>query len=433
MRYGDLRYLKLEEEMDKERYVVCEYYFETTLPRENAANAIAAEESTGTWTKATTLTDDIFDRLGAWVTDIRDMGKKKVGDEVLNTAKTTINYPIEEFSIDIGHIPQILSVVSGNLYGLEELKNVRLSSCRLPREIVKQFPGPRFGIDGLRGVLKRKERPLVGTIVKPKIGLDPDQTAEYVYKCGMGGLTNSKDDETLVNQKFNPLFERTNKIAEAIDRVRDETGHRMVHAINVSTYAKDIVEVAERAVEEGATQLMVDVLTAGYGALQMIAEADLGVPIHVHRTFHAAFTKSPVHGMAMEVVALLSRLSGGDALHIGTFGVGKMHGSPEEDRRSLDLIVDDMPLKRMMPVSSGGMHPGLVERLTEISGMDVQIQAGGGVAGHPGGVLAGAKAMSQAVDAVYKGYSLPAYAGDHEELKIALDKWGYEPPGKVSE
>jgi len=427
MRYGDLKYLSLGEELDSKQYITCQYYFETDLPVVNAANAIAAEQSTGTWTKASTLSDDIFERLAARVTEIEDLGKKSVEGQVLNVARTTVNYPLEEFSIEVGHIPQVLSVIAGNLYGLLELKNVRLLNCRFPDSVIRKFPGPNFGIKGLRKVLDRPERPLVGTIVKPKIGLNPKETAEYVYKCGMGGLTNSKDDETLVDQSFNRIDERVPAIAEAIDRVREETGHRIVHALNVSTYVKDIVEIAERAVDNGASQIMVDVLTSGYSALQMLAEANLGVPLHVHRTFHGAFTRSPYHGMAMEVVSLLSRLSGGDGLHIGTFGVGKMHGDPKEDMASRNILINDIGLKTVMPVCSGGMHPGLVEKLVSISGMDVQIQAGGGVAGHPDGVLGGARAMSQAVDAVYKGISLDSYTEDHIELKKALDKWGYVP------
>lgn len=431
MRYGDLKYLSLEEEVDQSQYITCDYYYETILPITNAANAIAAEQSTGTWTKAATLSDDIFERLGARVTSLSDLGKKNVHGDEVNVGRATINYPLEEFSIEIGHIPQILSVVAGNLYGLSELKNVRLLSCRFPQSVIDKFPGPKFGIDGLRKVLDRKHRPLVGTIVKPKIGLDPKQTADYVYKCGLGGLTNSKDDETLVDQSFNRIEDRVPAIREAIDRVRDETGHRIIHAVNVSTYTKDIVEVAERAVENGATQVMIDVLTCGYGPLQMLAEADLGVPLHVHRTFHGAFTRSRYHGMAMEVVSLLSRLSGGDGLHIGTFGTGKMHGIPDEDLASRQILLDDIGLKNVMPVCSGGMHPGLVESLVARSGMDVQIQAGGGVAGHPDGIQGGARAMSQAVDAVYEGISLPDYALDHEELKKALDKWGYEKPSPI--
>jgi ribulose-bisphosphate carboxylase large chain len=242
----------------------------------------------------------------------------------------------------------------------------------------------------------------------------------------MGGLTNGKDDETLVDQGFCPLEDRVVAIAEAIDEVRSETGHIMMHAINVSTRGDRIVEVAERAQELGATEIMVDVLTCGFGAVQAIAEdPSIKVPVHVHRTMHAAFTRNKDHGVAWSVMSKLSRMCGGDALHIGTFGVGKMEGSPAEDLASQRACVEEMGgLRPVMCVCSGGVYPGVVHRLVEIGGADIQVQAGGGVAGHPKGVRGGAMAMSQAVDAASEGIDVNEYARTHEELRIALQKWG---------
>jgi ribulose-bisphosphate carboxylase large chain len=171
---------------------------------------------------------------------------------------------------------------------------------------------------------------------------------------------------------------------------------------------------------------MLDVVTCGFTALQSLAEdPSIKLPIHVHRTMHAAFTRNPLHGVSMTVVSKLVRLCGGDALHIGTFGVGKMHGSPDEDLKYQHALIDEMyGLKTMMPVSSGGMYPGAIPALMKVAGGDIQIQAGGGVSGHPKGVRAGAMAMSQAVDAALADVTLEEYAQDHEELKLAIEKWG---------
>ena len=167
----------------------------------------------------------------------------------------------------------------------------------------------------------------MGTIVKPKIGLSPKATADYVYEAGMGGLTNGKDDETLVNQKFCPLEARVVAIAEALDRVKEESGHIMIHAINVSTNGDKIIEVAEKAQQLGASEIMVDMITCGFAAVQALAEdPSIKVPIHVHRTMHGAITRNKDNGVSMLVFAKLVRMCGGDALHIGTFGVGKMRG-----------------------------------------------------------------------------------------------------------
>ncbi len=412
MEYSD-RYLHLGESVDPDEFVFCKYKMKTDLDLRKAAVAIATEQSTGTWTGISTMNDDILERYGAKVTNIDG-----------NVA--TVAFPADDFSIDIGGVPQILSVIAGNLFGLEALKGVRLEDVSFPRSILEQFKGPKFGIQGLRDALHRPTKPLVGTIVKPKIGLPPQGYADYIYESGMGGLTNGKDDETLSNQKFCPLEDRVVAVAEAIDRVRDETGHVMMHAINVSTNGHQIVEVAERAQELGASELMVDVITCGFAAVQALAEdPSIKLPIHVHRTMHGAITRNPDLGVAMPVFSKLVRMCGGDALHVGTFGVGKMSGSSSEDLANQQACVDtSVPYKPMMPVCSGGMHPALIEPLVKITGLDVQIQAGGGVAGHPGGVRGGAMAMSQAVDAASAGIAFKDYAADHKELFQAIKKWG---------
>lgn len=406
-----MSYLHLDEETNPDEYVVCKYRVTTDLPMEKAAEAIAAEQSTGTWTGISTLDKSIFDTLGARVTEIND-------DMV------TVEFPVDDFSIEVGSVPQILSVIAGNLFGLGALKAVRLEDVSFPKAITSQFKGPKFGADGIRKALKRPEKPLVGTIVKPKIGLSPEKTADYVYEAGSGGLTNSKDDETLVDQPFCPIEARTVAVSEALDRLAEE-GHLMMHAINVSTRGDKIVELAEKVQSWGAREIMVDVITCGFGAVQALAEdPSIKVPIHVHRTMHGAMTKDPHHGVAMLPITKLVRMCGGDALHIGTLGVGKMSGSSGEDTNLKACLGDNVPYKTMMPVCSGGVYPGIVGAIIERAGFNVQIQAGGGVAGHPGGVKAGAMGMCQAVDAAFEGMSAEKYAETHKELREALDRWG---------
>lgn len=412
MEYSE-KYLHLGESVDPDAYVICKYKIVTDLDIRLAAAAIATEQSTGTWTGVSTLNDEIFERYHGRVTDV-------TGDIA------TIAYPEEDFSLDIGGVPQILSVIAGNLFGLDALKGVRLEDVQFPKGMLREFKGPKFGIPGMREVLKRPSKPLVGTIVKPKIGLPPKGMADYIYEAGMGGLTNGKDDETLSNQRFCPLEDRVVAIAEAIDRVKQETGHVMMHAINVSTNGDKIVEVAERAQDLGASELMVDVITCGFAAVQALAvDRSIKLPIHVHRTMHGAITRNKDLGVSMQVFAKLVRMCGGDALHVGTFGVGKMKGGPEEDLKNQRACVGpELPYKEVMPVASGGMHPALIEPLVKITGTNIQIQAGGGVAGHPGGVRGGAMAMAQAVDAAYQGIAFSEYARTHKELREAIEKWG---------
>ncbi|MCL2143612.1 MAG: RuBisCO large subunit C-terminal-like domain-containing protein [Methanomassiliicoccaceae archaeon] len=405
-------YLHLGEKVDPDAYVVCEYRITTDLPMTKAAEELAAEQSTGTWTNISTLENDIFEKYGGRITDI-------TGDIV------TVAFPVDDFCTDVGAVPQILSIIAGNLFGLHAIDKIRLEDVWFPRSIREDFKGPKFGASGLRKILDRPEKPLVGTIVKPKIGLSPKDTAKYVYESGKGGLTNSKDDETLVDQKFCPLEDRTTAIAESLDLLKSE-GHKMLHAINISTSGHRILETAEKAQSWGAKQIMVDVLTCGFAAVQVLAEdRSIKVPVHVHRTMHGAMTRDPLHGIAMLPIAKLCRMCGGDALHVGTLGIGKMEGRSDEDRDNIDACFDtSVGYKEVMPVCSGGVYPGLIDKIVAASGNNVQIQAGGGVAGHPGGVRKGALGMSQAVDATFLGIPLNEYAKTHDELRTALETWG---------
>ncbi|MCL2712806.1 MAG: RuBisCO large subunit C-terminal-like domain-containing protein [Methanomassiliicoccaceae archaeon] len=405
-------YLHLGEKADPDEYVICKYRITTNLPMEKAAESLAAEQSTGTWTGISTLEKDIFQKYGGKVIDI-------------NENLVEVAFPTDDFSIEVGGVPQILSIIAGNLFGLHSIDKIRLEDVSFPKAIRECFPGPKFGASGLRNILDRPERPLVGTIVKPKIGLSPKDTANYVYESGKGGLTNSKDDETLVDQNFCPIQDRTVAIAESLDRLESE-GHKMVHAINISTSGHKILEIGEKVQSWGAKQIMVDVLTCGFAAVQALAEdRSIKVPIHVHRTMHGAMTRDPLHGIAMLPIAKLCRMCGGDALHVGTLGIGKMEGHRKSDKDNIDACFDpSVGYKEVMPVCSGGVYPGVVDKIIKAAGNNVQIQAGGGVAGHPGGVRKGAMGMSQAVDAVFSGIDLNEYAKTHDELRVALKMWG---------
>ena len=393
--------------------ILAKYRIESSLSLADAAEEICKEESVGTWTELKTLEPEIQKRLSADVIEL---------DEESKTA--TIAYSIDEYSHEPGGIPQLLSFVAGNLFGLSLLKHVRLVDIELPSTIVKLYQGPKFGIEGVRNLIGVKKRPLIGTIIKPKIGLSPKEQAEVFYKAARGGIDFGKDDENLVNQAFCPLLERTRQIAEAIDKVKEETGRKVYYAINVTTRADRIVEVAEDALSNGATCLMVDMLCAGYAAIRALAEdGKINVPLHIHRAGHAAFTEDPHHGITMLVLAKLARLAGGDQLHTGTV-VGKMKGTKEEVIQTNDFLKNEwFGLKNVFPVASGGVHPLLIPRIVGLLGRDIVIQAGGGVHGHPGGTEAGAKALKQALDAVLQTIPLEEYAEDHKELREAVEKW----------
>ena len=337
--------------------------------------------------------------------------------------QTKLRYPYEIF--EPGNIPQYLSVIAGNLFGLGKLEAVRLLDIEIPMGL--DGIGPKFGIEGVRKLTgtETTRRPHVGTIIKPKVGLTPKDTAAVAFQAAIGGVDLIKDDETLTDQTFCPRMERLEMVMEALDRAKDKTGRQVLYALNITTGGDRILEVASNAVRMGANMLMVDVLTAGFSAVQRLAaDPSINVPIHVHRTMHGALTRNPVHGIAMRPIAKLVRVCGGDQLHTGTVS-GKMGGKAAEilgDNAALTRPAGD--LLPVFPVASGGLHPGKVHAEITTLGNEIVLQAGGGIHGHPDGTAAGTCAMRQAVDAVLIGVSEEEYAKTHVELRKALEKWG---------
>lgn len=401
--------------MDLDDAVVCTYELRGSFPLRDAARILAAEQTTGTWTEVRTAPKSVEERLSGRVVEI---------DEASHRAR--IAFPLEIFELE--NLPGFLAIVAGNFFGLGSLTRARWVDFEVPRAAAKAFPGPRFGIPGLRRLLgtERSGRPHCGTIVKPKVGLDPQGTARVCKEAALGGLDFIKDDETLTNQSFCPFDERVRLVMEALDAARSETGHRTLYAANVTASERVMLERADVVKSLGGNCVMIDVLTAGYHGLQALrGHGALQVPIHVHRAFHGAITRSPDYGVSMVVLSKLVRLVGGDQFHTGTAS-GKME-HPEDLGAILAALRAPRPgLAAVWPVASGGMHPASVEREVAAFGMDFVVQAGGGVHGHPDGTLAGAKALRQAVEAAAERIPLAEYAQSHPELLKALEKWGRE-------
>jgi len=405
MRYADFVDLKYE---PKETEVTCTFKLEPWgISMEEASGGVAAESSIGTWTELTTVKPYV-QRLRATVFHIEG-----------NEAK--IAYPVELF--EPGNMPNILSSVAGNIFGLAAVKHLRLEDVQFPRRLVGGFLGPAYGIKGVRRILKVNDRPLVGTIIKPKLGLRSRDHANVAYEAWRGGCDMVKDDENLASQRFNSFEERVRLTLQMRDRAESETGEKKVYMPNVTAEAEEMLRRAELVKELGGTHAMIDIITCGFSGFQALRKKNLGLVIHAHRAGHAALTRIASHGIAMKVVAKAARIVGADQLHVGTV-VGKMSEMKKEVLENVEAIKEPLHgLKPVFPVASGGLHPGLVPELIEIFGKDLIIQAGGGIHGHPGGTMKGSSALRQAVDAVVQGESLAEYAKTHQDLALALKTW----------
>ena len=422
--YVDLNYKPNEKDLIAMYYV--ERAPEACLTLEQACEEIAKESSIGTWTDIITMSKEIAEKLRPSTYYI---------DEVNHIVK--IAYPQDLF--EANNMSQILSAIAGNIYGMKTLKNLRLLDITFPKNIVDAYLGPKFGIKGIRKIIKIDKRPLLGTIVKPKVGLNEIEHARVCGQAWKGGLDIVKDDENLTNMKFNKFEKRIEETLKIRNKVESETGEKKIYMPNITAPVSIMKKRADFVIDHGGEYIMLDILTVGFSALQEIREYldDKNIVIHAHRAMHAALTRNKKHGMTMLSLAKIMRLIGMDQLHTGTV-VGKMEGGKREvleinkviteksikDNNFTLLDQDWGNLKPILPVASGGLSPLHVPELIDILGTNIVFQFGGGCHGHPNGTEAGAKAIRQAVDAVLSNTILKEYAKSHTELQKAIDKWG---------
>ena len=395
--------------------LVCEFTIDPAegMSTEAAASRVASESSNGTW--ATLHVDE--DEL----TDLSAVACAIDGHEV------TVAYPNALF--EAGSMAQILSCIAGNIMGMKAVETIRLEDCHWPEPIVSGFPGPQFGTSVAHEKLDAGDRPILATVPKPKVGLSTDAHVQIGEDAWRGGVDLLKDDENLTDQAFNPFEDRLADSLAARDRVEEDVGERKDYLVNVTAETNEMLERVDLVAEHGGGFVMVDVITCGWSAVQTVREQcekhDLA--IHAHRAMHAAFDRLEHHGVSMRVLAQIARLCGVDHIHTGTAGLGKL---ANEDTPGINewLTSDLYGMNPVLPVASGGLHPGVVDQLLDALGTEIIVQAGGGIHGHPDGTHAGAKALRQSVEASLEGVSLESAADDHDELATALEKWGAETP-----
>ena len=391
-----------------------------------AAGRVASESSAGTWTTIYKLPRRIKEIM-ATAFEIKG-------------ACIKVAYPIGLW--EKGNVPQLLSGVAGNIFGMKAINNLRLLDISLPKVYLKSFKGPKYGIKGIRKILKVNKRPLTGAVPKPKIGYSAVEHAKIAFETWMGGFDITKDDENLVSTSFNKFEDRVELMSKMRDKAEKLTGDRKSALLNITGETKDMIRRAKMLHDYGWEFAMIDVVTTGTAAVQTLRDVcgDLSLGIHGHRAGHASFDRNPKHGIAMYFLGKLMRMIGVDQIHVGT-AVGKLVGSRHEVsslanmlrashiKQTKELLEQKWyNIKPMFPVSSGGIHPGLIQKIMEILGNDCVLLVSGGIHGHPKGTRQGAMAAMQAIDATMNKISLNEYAKSNKELREALEKWGYSTP-----
>jgi ribulose-bisphosphate carboxylase large chain len=421
---------RLPEGIDSSGYIFATYYVETPLDIYQAAESLAAEQSTGTWMRVQYESEERRERYGAKVVGVYPLPydaaqyhilTRMSPSEGVNAAVVRVGYPVVNFA---PNLTNLLSAVAGEAYELGLFTALKLLDLEFPASFTQHFSGPKFGIEGVRNLLGVYNCPLLGAVIKPCVGLAPEETAELVYQGAKGGLDFIKDDELLADVAYNPVKERVRAITAALKKAEEETGEKALYAFNISDRPSRLRELHDIVVESGGNCIMVNAAALGYECLRELAEFT-EVPIFAHRVFAPAYLRSLYLGMSTEVLTKLWRLAGADMILIGAIG-GKVFGSDAEVLASAKACVQRFHhLKGVFPVSSGGQWAGkLPENVLSFGHVDFLHLSGAGVFAHPMGAEAGARSLRQAWDAYSQGIPLEEYAKGHIELRAALEHFG---------
>ncbi len=393
----------------------------------DAASEVAAESSTGSNIKVTDTKLSVG--LDAKVYKV-DKKKNLVW----------IAYPWRIFDRG-GNIQNIMTYIAGNVFGMSTIKALKLLDVWFPKEMLKAYDGPNVSLPDIRKYLNVYNRPILGTIIKPKIGLKPSEFAHKAYLFWSGGGDFVKHDEPQADQDFCPYFKTVDAIRKAMDKAEKETGHKKIHSFNISS--PDFMTMKKRAeyiikkMKKGSYCFLVDGITAGWTAVQTARRLWPNVVIHFHRAGHGAMTRpeNPI-GYTATILAKFARLAGASAVHTGTAGIGKMAGDVNDDiqaanaaylpKSKTEFFTQDWHgMKGTVPIASGGLNPTKLKPFIDvIKSVDFITTMGGGVHGHPGGTKAGATALVQACEAWQKKKSIKEYAKNHVELAQAIERFG---------
>ena len=412
--------------IDLESYIIASYIIKR--PRGMNVNYLsrfaAIEQSTGTWVRVPAETAEVRKEHVARVLGVYELPTYEYvipKDLKERTYFVQIGFPISNIKGD--GIPMLLTSVIGNISLTHGLKLVDLA---FPKAYLEDFKGPKFGIDGLRKLLKVPERPMLNNMVKPCTGHTCDVAADLVYQAAVGGCDVVKDDELIANPAFNTLEDRISAVMESIDRADSEKGEKTLYTINITSKFPEMFEYADKMVEMGANALMINYLSAGFEALRAVCEdPSIKVPVLGHMDFGGAYIGGEWTGLtSMLVLAKFPRMCGAD-----TVVIPAPYGKAEilEERYEQNLKALRYPfqhIKPTLPMPSGGITQGMVEKTMKEAGKDILIGSGGGIHSHPDGPIAGAKAFRQAIHAVMNGIEVKKYAKEHEELGKALGVWG---------
>lgn len=411
------------------------YLIETPFDPAKVAEIMAGEQSCGTFTRVQGETDELRLRARATVeqVDILDVADRPAlpnarldrqgNSGPWQRARIRISFPVDNIG---ANLPTLASTVAGNLYDLGETTGMRLEALHLPAEYRRRFDMPQLGIAGTRRVTGVANGPLLGTIIKPNVGLSSAQTADLVAQLCEAGVDFIKDDEICADPVYAPLAERVPAVMAVVRAHQQRTGKAVMVAFNITDETDAMRRHADLVQREGGSCVMASLNACGYSAIQTLRRST-PLALHGHRNGYGALSRHPYLGISFQAYQTLWRLAGVDHMHV--HGVqGKFSQS---DAEVIESARDCMaPLAQglddaVMPAFSSGQWAGTVPATFQAMGSDdLLFMSGGGILAHPDGPAAGVVSLRQAWEAVRSGATLSDYAVQAVELRRALDFFG---------
>lgn len=407
--------------------LVARYYVETSIDPERAAAVLAGEQSSGTFVKVPGESDDLRVRHAAEVTAVHLLGDvapslpSRSAPETVTAAEIEIEFPLENVGPDIA---TALTAVAGNLFELEDLFACRLQSLGLPESFIAAHPGPAHGVAGTRELIGLDGGVVVGTIVKPNIGLREEAYRQIVRDLARASIDLIKDDELMTDPAYLPLTTRVRVATEEIEAAAQVTGKRTMYAFNITGDIAGLRRRHDLVVAAGGTCVMLTIPVMGLPALAYL-RTFAEVPIHGHRGGLAASMRHPGLGIAYEVWQKFARMAGADHLHASGLG-SKFYERDDEVAANVRHLLTPLGAgQAVLPALSSGQnvfspHP----TWAALHSTDLLMLAGGGIAAHPDGPAAGVQSLRDSWRAAQAGEDLEVAARHSTPLARAVEFFG---------
>ncbi|MCC5973077.1 MAG: ribulose-bisphosphate carboxylase large subunit family protein [Rubellimicrobium sp.] len=413
-----------------------DYLIETATDPAHAAEVMAGEQSSGTFLVIPGETEELKARAAARIERFEEIDPLAVPSlpgaaadrgQGWRRARVTLSWPVANIGPSL---PNLLATVAGNLFELKPFSGLRLLDIRVPRAFAAAQPGPRFGVAGTRRLSGVANGPLIGTIVKPSVGLSAVETADLVATLAGAGIDFIKDDELQADGPACPFEDRARAVMRVINDHADRTGKKVMYAFNLTGEVDEMRRRHDLIRDLGGTCVMASLNSLGLtGFLALSRHAEL--PIHAHRNGWGYLSRHPALGWSYIAWSRLWRLAGADHMHVN--GIANKFCESDDSsiasaRSQLEPMWDDLPVTAMPVFSSAQTVLQPPETFARLGSADLIYAAGGGLMGHPDGPAAGVASLRAAWEAAMEGIPLDTRATDSPALARALAQAGGQAP-----